>query len=228
MFAVLFEVQPNPGQWDAYLATARALRPDLEQVDGFIENIRYRSLTREGWLLSLSCWRDEKALVRWRTQMGHHVAQEQGRAHILHDYHLRVGEIARDSAAPADVPPSAQRLDVTEVGMGTAVTMITARRPAEGSGTTSPAELAAWLGQDPAHAHCAAWDIFDAVLTPGDLSLLATWRSDADAADFEHRVVLPAGARLRRVRVIRDYGMFDRREAPQFYAEVKRAEPAPP
>lgn len=29
------------------------------------------------------------------------------------------------------------------------------------------------------------------------------------------------GARLRRVRVVRDYGMFDRREAPQYYPDVK-------
>jgi hypothetical protein len=27
---------------------------------------------------------------------------------------------------------------------------------------------------------------------------------------------------LRRVRVVRDYGMFDRREAPQYYPEIKR------
>jgi hypothetical protein len=31
---------------------------------------------------------------------------------------------------------------------------------------------------------------------------------------------LPDGARLRRVRVVRDYGMFDRREAPQFYPDA--------
>jgi len=34
--------------------------------------------------------------------------------------------------------------------------------------------------------------------------------------------LLREGARLRRVRVIRDYGMFDRREAPQYYPEVKK------
>jgi len=36
--------------------------------------------------------------------------------------------------------------------------------------------------------------------------------------------------RHRHVRIIRDYGMFDRREAPQFYADVKGREtrhPAP-
>ncbi|MFL6731724.1 MAG: antibiotic biosynthesis monooxygenase family protein, partial [Sphingomicrobium sp.] len=66
MFAVIFEARPRLGQWDAYLDNAARLRSDLEQVDGFIDNIRYRSLTREGWILSLSDWRDEKSLVRWR------------------------------------------------------------------------------------------------------------------------------------------------------------------
>jgi hypothetical protein len=33
---------------------------------------------------------------------------------------------------------------------------------------------------------------------------------------------LPDGARLRRVRVVRDYGMFDRREAPQYYPDIAR------
>jgi hypothetical protein len=32
--------------------------------------------------------------------------------------------------------------------------------------------------------------------------------------------VLPEGTRLRRVRIARDYGMFDRREAPQYYPEA--------
>jgi hypothetical protein len=32
---------------------------------------------------------------------------------------------------------------------------------------------------------------------------------------------LPKGARLRRVRVVRDYGMFDRCEASQYYPDAK-------
>ena len=61
MFSVIFEVHPKPEQWDAYLGNAKLLRPELEQVDGFVDNIRYKSLTREGWILSLSGWRDEKS-----------------------------------------------------------------------------------------------------------------------------------------------------------------------
>jgi heme-degrading monooxygenase HmoA len=72
MFSVLFEVHPKPDRWDAYLGYAKMLKPELERIEGFVDNIRYRSLTRAGWILSLSGWRDEKALVRWRTQAKHH------------------------------------------------------------------------------------------------------------------------------------------------------------
>ena len=85
MFSVLFEVHPKPDQWDAYLGYAKMLRPELEQVDGFVDNIRYKSLIRQGWILSLSNWRDEKSVVRWRTRMRHHEVQEKGRSEILLD-----------------------------------------------------------------------------------------------------------------------------------------------
>src|SRR5215510_12365590 len=110
MFAVIFEVHPRSEKWDDYLGIAKMLKPELEAIDGFEENIRYRSLSREGWLLSLSIWRDEKALVRWRTQFKHHGAQERGRGEIFSDYHLRVGQLTRDSGE-ANLPE--QRLDET-------------------------------------------------------------------------------------------------------------------
>jgi hypothetical protein len=61
------------------------------------------------------------------------------------------------------------------------------------------------------------WDVFEAVLTPGDLILMLTWRDAAAAQAFEDTAILPEGGRLRRIRVVRDYSMFDRREAPQYY-----------
>jgi heme-degrading monooxygenase HmoA len=90
MFSVLFEAHPKSDQWNAYLGHAEMLLPDLEQVEGFVDNIRYRSLNREGWILSLSNWKNEKAVVRWRTTMKHDAVQELGRAEVLSDYHLRV------------------------------------------------------------------------------------------------------------------------------------------
>jgi heme-degrading monooxygenase HmoA len=224
MFSVIFEVHPRPEQWDAYLGNAKMLRPELERVDGFIDNIRYRSLTRDGWILSLSGWRDEKALVRWRSAARHHVVQEKGRTEILLDYHLRVGQITRDSHIPKGNSLREQRLDETEVGSGTTITLIDAKRPSLWTETRGAAECSAYLGLDAEAEGLIGWDVFDAVLTAGDLILLIAWRGDAAATAFEQAVKLPEGARIRRVRIIRDYGMFDRREAPQYYPPVEREE----
>src|SRR3954465_3435395 len=128
MFSVLFEVHPKADQWDAYLGNAQMLRPELERIHGFCDNIRYRSLTREGWILSLSGWRDEKAVVRWRTRVRHHEIQERGRSGILAGYHLRVGQVTRDTRVPAGYSLEEQRLDETEVGAGTTLMLVAARR----------------------------------------------------------------------------------------------------
>jgi hypothetical protein len=55
----------------------------------------------EGYILSLSNWRDEKSLVRWRTRQSHNLVQQKGRDDILESYHLRVGEIFADNQIPA-------------------------------------------------------------------------------------------------------------------------------
>src|SRR6201994_3123508 len=116
MFSVIFEVHPRSEHWDTYLGLGKMLRPELVQVDGFIDNIRYRSLTRDGWILSLSGWRDEKALLRWRTAMRHHLVQEQGRRDCLLDCRVRVGEITLDTNPPENHRIREYRLDETEIG----------------------------------------------------------------------------------------------------------------
>jgi heme-degrading monooxygenase HmoA len=223
MFSVIFEVHPKPEQQDAYFGYARMLKPELEQVDGFIDNVRYGSLTRDGWLLSLSNWRDEKSVIRWRTRMRHHEAQEKGRSEILSDYHLRVGQLTQDTRLPEGYRLHEQRLDETETGQATTIHLIDARRPAEFAETSNPAACSEFLGLNPYAGGMIAWDVFEAVLTPGDLILLLAWRGQADAEAFENTVILPDDARLRRVRVVRDYGMFDRREAPQYYPDAVRS-----
>jgi hypothetical protein len=193
----------------------------LEQIDGFVDNIRYRSLTRDGWLLSLSDWRDEKAVVRWRTRAKHHAVQEKGRSEVFLDYRLRVGELTQDTRLPAGYALHEQRLDETETGDATTITLIDGKRPADWVKESSPDDVAKWLGLAPDAMGLVGWDVFDAVLTPGDVILLMAWRDQAAGETFESRVSLQAGARLRRVRVVRDYGMFDRREAPQYYPDIK-------
>jgi hypothetical protein len=60
----------------------------------------------------------------------------------------------------------------------------------------------------------------DAVLSPGDVILLMSWRDKNAAAAYARSTPLPERARLRQIRVVRDYGMFDRREAPKYYPDA--------
>jgi heme-degrading monooxygenase HmoA len=227
MFSVLFEVHPRLERWDSYLAHAKMLKPELEAIDGFVDNIRYRSLTREGWLLSVSGWRDEKSLVRWRTQVRHHDAQLEGRTTILLDYHLRVGQITRDSRVPPGQEIREQRLDETEVGDAKCVTLLDRGAMANGIEGKPPAAVAAALGVDPKCEGLVEWDAYEAVLTPGDVIAMCSWKSDAAADAAEAQAGHVEGVRRRRVRVIRDYGMFDRREAPQYYPGVRSSDRDP-
>lgn len=96
MLAVIFEVTPAPGRREEYLDLAARLRPELEKIDGFISVERFASLTNENKLLSLSFWRDEEAVRRWRNLAGHREAQARGRAGVFADYRLRIASVVRD------------------------------------------------------------------------------------------------------------------------------------
>jgi len=96
VIAVIFEVVPAPGRKQEYLDIAAQLRPDLERIDGFISVERFASLTDERKLLSLSFWRDEDAVKRWRTLESHRAAQARGRGGIFAEYRLRVAGVVRD------------------------------------------------------------------------------------------------------------------------------------
>ena len=109
MIAVIFEVMPAPGRKQEYLDIAASLRPALEKMDGFISIERFASLTNEGKILSLSFWRDEESVKRWRAFEGHRGAQAKGRAGVFSDYRLRIAGVVRDygmterrEQAPAD------------------------------------------------------------------------------------------------------------------------------
>ena len=89
MIAVIFEVEPRAGHEQRYFEIAADLRPLLEQVDGFISVERFESLTTKGRYLSLSFWRDEDAVRRWRNQPTHRAGQQEGRNLVFDDYRLR-------------------------------------------------------------------------------------------------------------------------------------------
>ena len=109
MHAVIFEVEPEPERRHEYLDIAARLRPELEKIDGFISVERFESLTQPGKILSLSFWRDEAAVARWRRHEEHRKAQRAGRGGIFRNYRLRVAAVVRDygmdERAEAPQPP---------------------------------------------------------------------------------------------------------------------------
>jgi heme-degrading monooxygenase HmoA len=222
MFSVIFEVLPANGKKDEYLELAKHLKPILESIDGFVDNERFESQLRPGWVLSHSTWRDEKSVVRWRTEGEHHKVQEKGRFEIFQDYHLHIGDVTSDTAPPKEAPILERRLDETEVGKAKFVTF-TEITPRKGATFATQADLLpAHLGLDLNAGGIVDHDVWASIYNPGKVALLVSWK-DAKAADswipkqFEGIESL----RHRKVRVVRDYGRFDRREAPQFYPDVK-------
>ncbi|CAB3717660.1 antibiotic biosynthesis monooxygenase family protein [Achromobacter piechaudii] len=108
MIAVIFEVEPANGDPAPYLDIAAGLIDELRTIDGFLSVERFQSLTTPGKLLSLSFWRDEDAVKRWRTLDSHRRAQQAGRGGVFQNYRLRVANVLRDygmnerDQAPAD------------------------------------------------------------------------------------------------------------------------------
>jgi heme-degrading monooxygenase HmoA len=231
MFSAIFEIFPKRERFDEYLALAKHLKPILEKVDGFVDNERFESRGRPGWILSHSTWRDEKSLVRWRTTGEHYVIQKRGRFEIFQDYHLRIGDVIADTDPPKEAPIDEKRFDETEIGVGKFVTL-TEALPQQGTTFGSLTESAPSLGLDLNRSGVVDHDVFTSIYNPGKLAFLVSWRNAQTAKDWTPTQTEKLQAlRHRKIRVVRDYGMFDRREAPQFFPDAqgrdtKHSEPA--
>jgi heme-degrading monooxygenase HmoA len=209
LFVVVFEVKPNEERGDEYLSIAGGLRPRLVTMPGFLENERFRSRSRPGWLLSLSLWDDEKALVRWRTVEKHHDAQSEGRQGVLDDYHIRVGEVTVVSGSFGDRRVGWMRHDTTQVSECPALTIIDTRDTAD----------SALPDHCPGTPNAVGHEVFDHISTHGRVAIVNAWstQEEADVFAVAARGLLGTGAGIYAVRVFRDYSLDDRREAPQFY-----------
>jgi len=112
MLAVIFEVWPAAGRAQEYFDLAAALKADLEKIDGFISIERFQSLVTPGKFVSISFWRDELAILSWRSLERHRSAQAQGRAGVFADYRLRVAAVVRDygMSERAEAPPDSREV----------------------------------------------------------------------------------------------------------------------
>ena len=88
--------------------------------------------------------------------------------------------------------------------------------------STHPDLLPNHVGFDVQAKGLTEYDIFQSITNPGKMLLLTSWKTAEDSDRWTpNSFGGVAELRHRRVRNVRDYGMFDRREAAQYYPDVK-------
>ena len=80
MIAVIFEFTAAEGRFADYKQPAEALGEEVGKFDGFISIERFQSISDSARFVSLSFWRDEEAVRKWRNVRKHREAQAKGRA----------------------------------------------------------------------------------------------------------------------------------------------------
>lgn len=204
MIALFFELTPGTGKQGQYLDIASALRPALDENGGLVFLDRYQSLTRPGVLLSHQLWSDEASLARWRTNERHHVAQSAGRTSILDDYRLRVGPVIADGGEGGGVMPQIEGLAYNDPVLTPERFIVAVRshtRVVEGGAT----------GEG-----------FASVYRPGEFIWFGPVSDRPGGYDALGRVATEAcvsAAQL--ILVSRDYGLSERREAPQYWPPTR-------
>ena len=202
MLALFFEVCPRQGMMQRYLDTAAALRPLLDASGGCLFIDRFRSLNRDGWLLSYQIWRDEAAMTAWRVDGTHHKAQTAGRNEVFSDYRLRVAQVVREES-PGKSAWLPERLNTWNDPA--------ARAPRYMVVADTSGSMDALDG--------AAAERFESIYRPGKFAQVAEVSSLAQGLALGEtcRSIGPIDT-FRVCEIERDYGMYERAEAPQFYA----------
>ena len=195
---LFFEVQPKPGQRQAYFDRADWLKPSLATHDGLFWMQRYQSMDDPGLILSHQYWAGEQAIAAWRRNADHRHAQMQGMTHIFADYRIRVG-------------PRVWHWDgEKDVGFLTV-----------GSAPERPYILTLHMAADcDISAIAAGFSVTDLTIT-GQFESVADDKSRlimAACTDFNassHQHILRCGAiRAALFAPTRDYGLFDRQATP--------------
>lgn len=203
MQALFFEVTPREGHEDHYFSHASRLRPILARNDGLIFIERFKSQSRPNVILSHSVWRDEASIARWRTDREHHKSQTAGRSRHFENYRIRVAHIVERYVR------ATEKREFGNVGF-------------YNESPTTPVRYLVVTGSS-IQSNRGRGEVFESVTEKDSfLNILETSSEEQGRAEVisaqddrnVHSVLLS--------RVSRDYGMYDRAEAPQFFTPVEK------
>lgn len=91
----VFTSQRTEGDDAAYDAMSRRMAERVVEMDGYLGHESVRGA--DGFGITVSYWRDEGSIARWKADLEHLVAQGRGKASWYASYALRVGTVQRDS-----------------------------------------------------------------------------------------------------------------------------------
>jgi heme-degrading monooxygenase HmoA len=205
MIGLFFEVQTKLGHRQQYLDLAASLKPDLEAIAGCLYIDRFRSLTRENLLLSHQIWQDEGALTAWRTHARHHDVQTIGRAKVFSDYRIRVAQLIHEAKPGQPVWQPERRTPYNDPARRKPTYLLAA----ESKHATLPAETE-WRRE-----------AFASVYREEHFAHLFDLPDEQAGVAFGPRLFADPTVQYFRVfEVMRDYGMFERGEAPQYHPPI--------
>jgi heme-degrading monooxygenase HmoA len=189
MLALFFEMHPKPGHMDHYFRHVAMLKPELEKHDGLMWLDRFTSLTQDSKILSHQLWEDEAAIIRWRENHRHMGSQNAGREKHFADYRIRIIEVAYHAQAGE----GAYSFPFDEASSAEWVV----------AGHAKGKALAGGDEQFNSVNHEDAFVTLASVADEGEAMSLAGQWDDDEAVSW-----IIAG------KLIRDYGMHDRAQAP--------------
>jgi len=207
MMSLFFEVEVKPERAEQYLALAASLKPALDAIGGCLFLDRFRSLSRDNLILSYQIWQDEGAMTAWRADGRHHHVQTLGRERVFSDYRLRIAQVIHEARPGQPVWQPERRTPYNDPAR---------RKPTYMLVTESKREQLAVTPDWPSQA-------FTSVYREGQFAhLIELPDVQSGIALGERLLAAPTTEYVRIVEVTRDYGMYDRAEAPQFYPPVAK------
>lgn len=200
MIALFFEVTPKVGEETRYLDIAASLKPALEANGGLLFLDRYKSHARPRTLLSHQIWVDEASLVRWRSNGPHYAAQSAGRERVFEDYRLRVGPVIAEGGEGGGVVPQTEGLAYNDPLITPERFLIVVRshsRPVPAG---------------------KAGETFESVYRDKEFAWVGPVADRPEGYEALRRVAGEDGVSAAQLCLVsRDYGLRDRREAPQYF-----------
>jgi heme-degrading monooxygenase HmoA len=207
MISQFFEVQIKEGHVSRYLDLADSLKAALTAMGGCLFIDRFSSLTRKNLLLSYQIWQDEGSMTAWRVHARHHRIQEIGRENVFSDYRIRIAQVIHEARPGKPAWQPERRTPYNDP----------ARRP--------PTYVFVSESKDAKLPVTTQWrrDAFESVYRPGHFAHLIDLPDHQSGLEFGGEIFAdPTTEYFRLFEVMRDYGMYDRAEAPQYYPPVAR------